>query len=143
LLLNGFSGANHELVRADCLQWLESQAVWGPRFDLIFVDPPTFSNSKRMDGVLDVQRDHVGMIRRSLKLMRPGGRLIFSTNYTRFKLDAAALEDLNIEDISAQTIPKDFERHAKIHRCFVVRFKELHPFAPVAVIDGEPHRGLR
>jgi 23S rRNA (guanine2445-N2)-methyltransferase / 23S rRNA (guanine2069-N7)-methyltransferase len=126
LLLNGFGGANHELVRADCLQWLESQAVWGPRFDLIFVDPPTFSNSKRMDGVLDVQRDHVGMIRRSLKLMRPGGRLVFSTNYTRFKLDAAALEDLNIEDISAQTIPKDFERHAKIHRCFVVRFKELH-----------------
>jgi len=143
LLLNGFSGANHELVRADCLQWLESQAVWGPRFDLIFVDPPTFSNSKRMDGVLDVQRDHVGMIRRSLKLMRPDGRLVFSTNYTRFKLDAAALEDLNIEDISAQTIPKDFERHAKIHRCFVVRLKELHPFAPVAAIEGEPHRGLR
>jgi hypothetical protein len=69
--------------------------------------------------------------------MRPGGRLVFSTNYTRFKLDAAALEDLNIEDISAQTIPRDFERHAKIHRCFVVRFKELHPFAPVAAIDGD------
>jgi len=121
LLLNGFGGAEHELFRADCLEWLESQSVWGPRFDFIFVDPPTFSNSKRMEGVLDVQRDHVGMIRRSLKLLRPGGRLVFSTNYTRFKLDTEALVDLKIEDITAKTIPRDFERHANIHRCFVVR----------------------
>jgi 23S rRNA (guanine2445-N2)-methyltransferase / 23S rRNA (guanine2069-N7)-methyltransferase len=123
LLLNGFGGSNHELYRADCLAWLEEQESRGPRFDLIFVDPPTFSNSKRMDGVLDVQRDHVGMIRRSLKLLRPAGRLVFSTNYTRFKLDLEALADLAIEDISAATIPKDFERHARIHRCFIVRFK--------------------
>ena len=76
-----------------------------------------------MQGVLDVQRDHVGMIRRSMKLLRAGGRLVFSTNYTRFKLDAEALADLAVEDISARTIPKDFERHARIHRCFVIRFK--------------------
>ena len=123
LLLNGFRGDNHELYRADCLAWLEEQEPQGARFDLIFLDPPTFSNSKRMDGVLDVQRDHVGMIRRSLKLLRPAGRLVFSTNYTRFKLDAEALADLAIEDISAATVPKDFERHARIHKCFVVRFK--------------------
>jgi 23S rRNA (guanine2445-N2)-methyltransferase / 23S rRNA (guanine2069-N7)-methyltransferase len=123
LLLNGFRGGNHELYRADCLAWLEEQEPRGPRFDLIFLDPPTFSNSKRMEGVLDVQRDHVGMIRRSLKLLRPSGRLVFSTNYTRFKLDAVALADFNIEDLSAATIPKDFERHARIHKCFVVRFK--------------------
>ena len=123
LLLNGFSGDNHELYREDCLAWLEEQEPRGARFDLIFLDPPTFSNSKRMEGVLDVQRDHVGMIRRSLKLLRPAGRLVFSTNYTRFKLDAEALADLAIEDISAATVPKDFERHARIHKCFVVRFK--------------------
>jgi 23S rRNA (guanine2445-N2)-methyltransferase / 23S rRNA (guanine2069-N7)-methyltransferase len=123
LLLNGFGGPQHELYRADCLQWLEEQERGGPRFDLIFVDPPTFSNSKRMEGVLDVQRDHVGMIRRSLKLLRPSGRLVFSTNYTRFKLDAEALADVRVEDISAQTIPKDFERHARIHRCFSVKFE--------------------
>jgi 23S rRNA (guanine2445-N2)-methyltransferase / 23S rRNA (guanine2069-N7)-methyltransferase len=123
LLLNGFGGKNHELYRADCLQWLEEQESRGPRFDLIFVDPPTFSNSKRMEGVLDVQRDHVGMIRRSLKLLRPAGRLVFSTNYTRFKLDSQALEDLVIDDISAASIPKDFERHARIHRCFNITFK--------------------
>jgi 23S rRNA (guanine2445-N2)-methyltransferase / 23S rRNA (guanine2069-N7)-methyltransferase len=123
LLLNGFGDTNHELYRADCLQWLEEAEASGPRFDLIFVDPPTFSNSKRMEGVLDVQRDHVGMIRRSLKLLRPSGRLVFSTNYSRFKLDAQALADLEVDDISAQTIPKDFERHTRIHRCFSITFK--------------------
>jgi 23S rRNA (guanine2445-N2)-methyltransferase / 23S rRNA (guanine2069-N7)-methyltransferase len=124
LLLNGFAGSEHELHRADCLQWLQEQAERGPRFDLIFVDPPTFSNSKRMEGVLDVQRDHAAMIRRSLKLLRRSGRLVFSTNYTRFKLDADLLADLAVEDISAQTIPKDFERNPRIHRCYVVRFKK-------------------
>lgn len=123
LVLNGLAGPQHELYRADCLQWLEEQASQGPRFDLIFLDPPTFSNSKRMEGVLDVQRDHVGMIRRSLTLLRPTGRLVFSTNYTRFKLESQALEDLSVEDISAQTIPKDFERNSRIHRCFVIGFK--------------------
>jgi 23S rRNA (guanine2445-N2)-methyltransferase / 23S rRNA (guanine2069-N7)-methyltransferase len=123
LLLNGFNGENHELYRDDCLNWLEQQEPRGARFDLIFLDPPTFSNSKRMEGVLDVQRDHVGMIRRSLKLLRPAGRLIFSTNYTRFKLDTEALADLYVEDIGAASIPKDFERHARIHSCFIVRFK--------------------
>ena len=123
LKLNGFGGPGHELHRADCLEWLDTQESKGPRFDLIFVDPPTFSNSKRMAGVLDVQRDHAGMIRRSMKLLRPSGCLVFSTNYTRFKMDVAALADCAVEDISAATIPKDFERHSRIHHCFTVRFK--------------------
>ncbi len=123
LLLNGFRSNAHELHRADCLEWLMDQAAGGPRFDLIFVDPPTFSNSKRMDGVLDVQRDHVGMITRSAELLRPGGRLVFSTNYSRFKLDADALSDFAIEDIGAATIPKDFERHARIHSAYSLRLK--------------------
>src|SRR3979411_111603 len=111
------------LTRAACLAWLEEQEPTGPRFDLIFVDPPTFSNAKRMDGVLDVQRDHVGMIRRSWQLLRPSGRLVFSTNYTRFKLDAEALADLRVEDISAQPFPKDFDRNARTHRCFTIGIK--------------------
>jgi 23S rRNA (guanine2445-N2)-methyltransferase / 23S rRNA (guanine2069-N7)-methyltransferase len=123
LLLNGYRSNAHELYRADCLEWLMDQEAGGPRFDLIFVDPPTFSNSKRMDGVLDVQRDHVGMITRSAKLLRPGGRLVFSTNYTRFKLDAEALSNFAIEDIGAATIPKDFERHARIHSAYSLRLK--------------------
>ena len=123
LVLNGFAEPTHELHRADCRKWLEEESARGPRFDLIFLDPPTFSNSKRMQGVLDVQRDHAVMIRHALQLLRPAGRLVFSTNYTRFKLDAAALGDFEIEDISARTIPKDFERHARIHRCYVVRHR--------------------
>jgi 23S rRNA (guanine2445-N2)-methyltransferase / 23S rRNA (guanine2069-N7)-methyltransferase len=120
--LNGLRSPRHEFEQADCLEWLMRQETAPPRFDLIFLDPPTFSNSKRMEGVLDVQRDHVGMIRRALKLMRPGGRLLFSTNYTRFKLDAEALQDLSVQDISALTTPKDFERNPHIHRCFEIRF---------------------
>lgn len=125
LVLNGLAGPKHELCRADCRKWLEEQSLRGPRFDLIFLDPPTFSNSKRMQGVLDVQRDHAVLIRRALQLLRPGGRLVFSTNYRRFKLDTAALEEFEIEDIGVRTVPKDFERHARIHHCFVLR----HPAA--------------
>ncbi len=73
-----------------------------------------------MQGVLDVQRDHAGMIRRSMQLLRPGGRLVFSTNYTRFKIDAEALAEYAIEDQSEGSIPRDFERHARIHRCYAI-----------------------
>ncbi len=127
LSLNGLAGARHRQQRADCMEWLESESAGGARFDLIFVDPPTFSNSKRMQGVLDVQRDHVGMIRHAMRLLRPAGRLVFSTNYSRFKLDAAALAEFEIEDLSAKTIPKDFERNARIHRCFVLRHRAAAP----------------
>ena len=121
LEVNGFDRNKHELHAADCLQWLEERAADGPAYDLIFLDPPTFSNSKRMEGVLDVQRDHAGMIRRTMQLLRPPGRLIFSTNYTRFKLDPDLSPDFQIEDIGAATIPFDFERNPKIHRCYVIR----------------------
>ncbi len=120
LVLNGFGDEKHALQRADCLEWLDERAEEGPRFDLIFLDPPTFSNSKRMQGVIDVQRDHVGMIRRAMALLRSGGRLVFSTNFTKFKLDAEALGDFLVADLSAQTIPKDFERNPRIHRCYLV-----------------------
>jgi 23S rRNA (guanine2445-N2)-methyltransferase / 23S rRNA (guanine2069-N7)-methyltransferase len=121
LMLNGLDGAQHRLQRADCLEWLEGASADGAAFDLIFLDPPTFSNSKRMQGVLDVQRDHVGMLRRSMALLRPGGRLVFSTNFTRFKLDSAALAEFAVQDITARTISRDFERNARIHHCYVVR----------------------
>ncbi len=101
-------------ARIACNGW-RARRRCGPRFDLIFVDPPTFSNSKRMEDVLDVQRDHVGMIRRSLKLLRPDGRLVFSTNFSRFKLDAEALEDLRDFETSA---PKPSPRTSNATRGF-------------------------
>ncbi len=124
LALNGLASPEHRFERADCLQWLDAAAALGPRFDLIFIDPPTFSNSKRMAGVLDVQRDNVALLRRCLGLLRPSGRLVFSTNYTRFKIDAAALAEATVEDITAATIPKDFERNPRIHRCYVLRHRQ-------------------
>ncbi len=121
LALNGYAQPQHELVRADCLEWLDGRAAAAPCFDLIFIDPPTFSNSKRTQGVLDVQRDHVGMIRRGIRLLRPGGRLVFSTNFSQFKLDGAALGDLQVTDISRQTLPRDFARNPRVHRCYLLR----------------------
>ncbi|NJD07009.1 MAG: bifunctional 23S rRNA (guanine(2069)-N(7))-methyltransferase RlmK/23S rRNA (guanine(2445)-N(2))-methyltransferase RlmL [Methylococcaceae bacterium] len=121
LELNGIKGYDHELIQADCLVWLEQAAASGGRkYDLIFLDPPTFSNSKRMAGAFDVVRDHPGLIRNAVQLLAPEGHLIFSTNARKFRLDQDALADLVVEDISASTVPKDFERNPKIHRCWIV-----------------------
>ncbi len=119
LELNGFAGREHVLVQADVLEWLRGApaASW----DLVFLDPPTFSNSKKMRGTLDVQRDHVALIAATARLLAPGGVLVFSTNFSRFALDPRELGGLRVEDISAQTVPKDFERNPRIHRCYLIR----------------------
>ena len=117
--LNNIRG-DHKLVRADCLQWLAEQAAvkQKPQFDLIFLDPPTFSNSKKMDEAFDVQTDHVQLLKNAAALLAPDGILFFSTNFRRFKMDHAALDGLIIEDISTSTIPEDFARDQKIHYCW-------------------------
>jgi len=124
LQLNNELGKEHQLVRADCVEWLAEQASLGergPRFGLIFLDPPTFSNSKRMHALLDVQRDHVRLIKLAGALLTPEGELIFSTNFERFRIDAAALWEFEVEDITAATIPRDFSRNPRIHQCFRIR----------------------
>ncbi len=103
----------HRLIRADVFDYLGS--IEGG-FDLAVLDPPTFSNSKKMRGVLDVQRDHVGLIQRTLALLRPGGVLYFSTNARRFQLAAERLQADSIEDITASTIDEDFRPHPRPHR---------------------------
>jgi len=120
--LNGIKGYHHELIQADCLAWLDAELEKrGNQFDLIFLDPPTFSNSKRMGDAFDIQRDHVGLIRKVVRLLTPGGLLIFSTNFRKFKLDTDALEGLVVDNISAKTIAKDFERNPRIHYCWIIR----------------------
>jgi 23S rRNA (guanine2445-N2)-methyltransferase / 23S rRNA (guanine2069-N7)-methyltransferase len=121
LRLNGFAGPEHVLVRADCREWLASAAHRHERFDLVFLDPPTFSNSKRMDTVLDIRRDHASLADACRAILAPGGLLVFSTNAQRFKLDEALREHFVIRDISAETLPVDFERNPKIHHCFEMR----------------------
>jgi 23S rRNA (guanine2445-N2)-methyltransferase / 23S rRNA (guanine2069-N7)-methyltransferase len=117
--LNGLDPAHHRLERADCRQWLREADAHAP-FDLIFLDPPTFSNSKRMQGVLDVQRDHPELIELCLRLLAPGGVLLFSTNAQRFRPDPVLLQRWQVRDISARMLPFDFERNPRIHRCFEI-----------------------
>jgi 23S rRNA (guanine2445-N2)-methyltransferase / 23S rRNA (guanine2069-N7)-methyltransferase len=119
LAVNGLAGAQHAFVQEDCLAWLADERP--ERYDLIFLDPPTFSNSKRMDREFDVQRDHVDLIRATMKRLAPGGLLLFSTNFRKFRLDREALAGLDVRDITKATIPFDFSRDAKVHACFEVR----------------------
>jgi 23S rRNA (cytosine1962-C5)-methyltransferase len=107
----------HTTVHADAIQYLKG--LQPASYDLIVMDPPTFSNSKRMDDILDIQRDHVSLINDCLNSLAPGGRLYFSTNYRKFQLDAGALTSTSIKDITKQTTPFDFE--GKLNRqCFLV-----------------------
>jgi len=121
LALNGFTGASHRFVQADCREWLDEAGRGAARFDLIFLDPPTFSNSKRMEGVLDISRDHPALVDACARLLAPGGLIVFSTNAQRFRLDAGLSERYDIVDISAATLPLDFARNPRIHRCYEVR----------------------
>lgn len=117
-VLNGVDLAKHQLVHADVTKWLKSCTE---RYDLVFLDPPTFSSSKRMEGVLDIQRDHVELIHDALRCTAPGGTLLFSTNHQGFKLDAEALADLAVDDLSAKLLPEDFKRRPKIHRVWKIQ----------------------
>lgn len=115
LRLNGFEGPEHRLVRDDASTFLSSIA--GEKFDLAVVDPPTFSNSKRLDEDWDVQRDHAALLNQVIEHMSEGGVIFFSTNSRRFKLDESALAGVSIREISKQTVPEDF-RNKRIHRCW-------------------------
>ena len=122
--LNGLGPDRNGLVQADCLVWLEDNAARAKeRYDLIFIDPPTFSNSKRMEGVLDVDRDHPTLIDGCARLLAPGGLIVFSTNSQRFRLNESLTQRYDVVDISTKTLPHDFERNPRIHRCFEVRVK--------------------
>ena len=114
----GIGGAKHRLVQADAVTWLESEQG---EYDLIFCDPPTFSNSKRADD-FDVQAEHVRLLRAAVARLARDGVLYFSNNFRRFRLDEAAVAEFaECTEISAATIPVDFERDARIHRCWRLR----------------------
>ncbi|AKS40710.1 bifunctional 23S rRNA (guanine(2069)-N(7))-methyltransferase RlmK/23S rRNA (guanine(2445)-N(2))-methyltransferase RlmL [Wenzhouxiangella marina] len=118
LALNQVATSEHRLIQADCLAWLEACRE---HYDLIFLDPPSFSNSKRMDTTLDVQRDHGEMIRNAMRCLAPEGLLIFSTNLRRFRLDPDLSDEFSIEDRSRWSIPEDFKRNPRIHQCHFIR----------------------
>lgn len=118
LALNGCTGATHRLVQADVIAWLAAERT---QYDVIFCDPPTFSNSARAAD-FDIQRDHVRLLRAALSRLSRNGVLYFSNNFRRFKLDAEALAGFaEVQEISAETIPPDFARNPRIHRCWAVQ----------------------
>lgn len=114
LALNGFSEKNR-LEQADVMQWLEADRG---QYDLIFIDPPTFSNSKRMDEVFDVQADHGHLIDLAMVRLAPGGVLYFSNNFRKFELEPTLTVRYQVEEISSQTLDPDFARNPKIHRAW-------------------------
>lgn len=116
--------SSNRFIRADCMHWLAQEAnktELEQQYDLIFLDPPTFSNSKRMENELSIQEDHVTLINHAVKLLSSTGTLYFSTNFRRFKLDQQALSHLQIKDITAMTIPEDFSRTPRIHYCWEIQ----------------------
>jgi 23S rRNA (guanine2445-N2)-methyltransferase / 23S rRNA (guanine2069-N7)-methyltransferase len=151
LELNDLLGAQHRFVQAECLVWLKEAVAKARReepqgfppsgrsalYDLIVLDAPTFSNSKRMDGTLDVQRDHAELIRNAAALLSGEGILLFSTNFRRFKLDPVLLEEFSVDDIAKKTLPPDFERNPRIHSCFRITARG----APVSVLSAAAQLG--
>lgn len=119
--LNRLDPGRHRVVREDCLRWLERASA---EFDLIFMDPPTFSNSKKMEETLDIQRDHGRLVRLAMARLAPGGTLVFSNNQRRFTLGADLAEHYAVDDISARTFDPDFQRNPDLHHVFLIRHRE-------------------
>jgi len=123
---NGLSGESHRFIHADCMEWLTQDKG---RYGLIFLAPPTFSRSKRMRGTLDIQRDHVHLIRQCVRRLRPGGQIIFTTHFRKFRMDREGLSaaGLKAEDVTRATIPKDFSRNPRIHSCWIIEPAPVSP----------------
>ncbi|MBQ0807123.1 MAG: bifunctional 23S rRNA (guanine(2069)-N(7))-methyltransferase RlmK/23S rRNA (guanine(2445)-N(2))-methyltransferase RlmL, partial [Porticoccus sp.] len=116
--LNEIDKDSHQLLRADCLEWL---AVGEGEYDVIFLDPPTFSNSKKMDSVLDIQRDHPRLIDEAMAILAPGGTLVFSNNFRKFSMDEDVSDRYQVENITDSTLDPDFQRNQKIHNCWLIK----------------------
>lgn len=115
--LNHLDISKHHFIQNDCLNWLKLSRE---RYDVIFLDPPSFSNSKRMTETLDIQRDHIVMIHAAMRLLAPEGTLYFSTNFRQFKLSSEITADYAVQDITASTLDLDFKRNKRIHQCFTI-----------------------
>ncbi|WP_455207796.1 bifunctional 23S rRNA (guanine(2069)-N(7))-methyltransferase RlmK/23S rRNA (guanine(2445)-N(2))-methyltransferase RlmL [Kaarinaea lacus] len=115
--LNNIPLSSHRFIQADCLEWLDQEKG---RYDLIFLDPPTFSNSKRMDGHFDIQQHYAQLLNDCIRLLTDNGELVFSTNFKQFKFDETLFTDVAIRNITTQTIPEDYQRHRNIHQCWQI-----------------------
>ncbi|QLE78356.1 bifunctional 23S rRNA (guanine(2069)-N(7))-methyltransferase RlmK/23S rRNA (guanine(2445)-N(2))-methyltransferase RlmL [Francisella sp. Scap27] len=118
--LNNIDASKHEFIQSDCIGWLKSNTQ---KFDVIFLDPPTFSNSKRMDDTLDVQRDHEMLVNLAMNSLTKDGVLYFSNNYRRFKMSQEVLDRYNCENIDEKCLSRDFLSNKNIHNCWKIKYK--------------------
>lgn len=116
---NELSMKNNEIVRADCLKFLDDEIRSHAKYDIIIIDPPTISRSKKMDQLFDIQVDYVSLINKSLKLSNSGGLIFFSTNSRKFSFDESLFQNCSVQEISQKTLPIDFQ-DPKIHRCWKI-----------------------
>ena len=121
---NNLLSDKHEFIKSDCLKWLEKAREEDKKYDFIFIDPPTFSNSKSMEQMFDVQKDHEDLVFSAMRLLEEGGQIIFSNNFRKFKMSKVLSEKFDVENVTALTIPEDFKRNQKIHHCFVIKAKD-------------------
>jgi 23S rRNA (cytosine1962-C5)-methyltransferase len=121
-ILNGIGAKNHPIVRADCLKFLDEEIGSRTEYDIIVIDPPTISRSKKMDQMFDVQVDYIFLIEKGLELLAPNGVIYFSTNSRKFIFDENYFAKYDILDVSSKTIPIDFH-DPKIHRCWRIQNK--------------------
>ena len=119
--LNYLTLSSHQFIQADCLQWFGESHE---KFDVILLDPPSFSNSKRMEDTLDILRDHAQLIDGAMAHLAADGVLYFSTNRRHFKLSDAVLAEYKVKDITQRTIDEDFKRHAVPHYCFEIELRK-------------------
>ncbi|MEA4858933.1 MAG: bifunctional 23S rRNA (guanine(2069)-N(7))-methyltransferase RlmK/23S rRNA (guanine(2445)-N(2))-methyltransferase RlmL, partial [Sphaerochaeta sp.] len=119
--LNGYTGMNHFFYRSDCLEFLFDTF---DRYDLIFCDPPTFSNGKGRQN-FDVDRDQVRLIKACMMHLDQKGTLIFSCNFRKFSMDERLLEEFDVQDITPTTIAEDFARDQKIHYTFLIKHRTV------------------
>lgn len=124
--LNALSSKNNVIVREDCLKFLDEEIASRAKYDLIVIDPPTISRSKKMDQMFDIQFDYPVLINKALKLLSPGGVLFFSTNSRKFKFDETLFSSCAIQEISDKTLPLDFH-NKKIHRCWKITSHSQRP----------------
>lgn len=122
--INGLDPKAHVFYRADVLKELEERKEKKQKFDIIILDPPSFSNSKKMEEDLDIDRDHPLLIRDCMQLLDPEGTLYFSTNKRRFELHSIVTGQYQVKEISQWTIPQDFH-HSEIHRAFSIKLKRI------------------
>jgi 23S rRNA G2069 N7-methylase RlmK/C1962 C5-methylase RlmI len=118
-LLNSIPLENNLIVREDCLKFLDEERE---SYDLIVIDPPTISRSKKMDQMFEIQENYVDLIFKALKLLSKDGTIFFSTNFRKFKFDESLFKGCFIQEITEKTIPLDFHSH-KIHSCWKISFQ--------------------